>query len=162
MSAEARPISPTAFALAIQDLPVATLNNKALEIRNSMAHLLHSNEQLQEFADQGDQDCIDAIAENRTVMSRMEERISLLRAEVEGRGLRWYEDHAQEEVKVNGVNEDGSTPRVNGDGPGSASAEANQSQPAAPSGRLNDEQLQRLLAERLGEQDDNEDDGVHL
>lgn len=38
-----------------------------------------------------DQDCIDAIKENEIVIRRMEERISLLKAEVEGRGLSWTE-----------------------------------------------------------------------
>ncbi|KAH7039742.1 uncharacterized protein B0I36DRAFT_309203 [Microdochium trichocladiopsis] len=39
----------------------------------------------------GDQDCIDAIAENEVVIARMLERIDLIRAEVTGRGLSWDE-----------------------------------------------------------------------
>jgi len=42
-------------------------------------------------AGQGDQDCIDAIAENEVVIARMLERIDLIRAEVLERGLSWDE-----------------------------------------------------------------------
>lgn len=39
----------------------------------------------------GDQDCIDAIAENKIVIARMLERIDLIKTEVESRGLSWRE-----------------------------------------------------------------------
>ncbi|KAI0485161.1 hypothetical protein GGR56DRAFT_669648 [Xylariaceae sp. FL0804] len=45
----------------------------------------------------GDQDCIDAIAENEAVIARMQARIELIRAEVESRGLSWDEFKGKEE-----------------------------------------------------------------
>jgi hypothetical protein len=51
MSSEALPISPTRFAAALTDLPLSTLHLKVLELRNSIAHLDYSNEQLRPFAE---------------------------------------------------------------------------------------------------------------
>jgi hypothetical protein len=107
MSNEAIPISPARFAAALKDLPLSTLHLKASEIRNSIAHLDYSNEQLQPFADgtesssngRPDQDCIDAIKENEIVIRRMQERIALLRAEVESRGSSWLEFQSAEELQ---------------------------------------------------------------
>ena len=94
--------------------------------------------------------------ENLSVIGRMNERIGLLRAEVERRGLRWseaeVEDH--EHAKTNGV--------VNGDGqPVNGLASAGTSAPRAPSGRLTDEELRRQLEAQMSGMDE-EDDGVHL
>jgi hypothetical protein len=90
-SEEARPIEPAAFAAAIKDLPVSTLQLKAVEIRNSIAHLDYSNEQLKPFTEGPERDeiCIESIAENEAVLARQAERLALLREEVERRGLRW-------------------------------------------------------------------------
>ena len=106
MSSEAAPISPTRFAEALKDLPLSALHLKAAELRNSIAHLDYSNEQLKPFAEgtegstngHPDRDCLDAIQENEVVIARMTERIRLLRAEVEGRGSSWLEFRSQEEV----------------------------------------------------------------
>jgi hypothetical protein len=113
MSADSSPITPSRFAASIKSLTVPSLRLKLLEIRNSIAHLEYSNEQMRPFAagietalssrpgfptyrqDQGrepgepDQDCVVAIRENEVVIARMRERIELIRAEAEGRGLRW-------------------------------------------------------------------------
>ncbi|KAK4093425.1 hypothetical protein Purlil1_2582 [Purpureocillium lilacinum] len=51
MSADTRPISPARFAAALKDLSVGMLHLKVLEIRNSIAHLQYSNDQLRPFAD---------------------------------------------------------------------------------------------------------------
>jgi len=116
MSNEAIPISPARFALALKDLPLSTLHLKAAELRNSIAHLDYSNEQLKPFADgtEGDngpdQDCADAIKENEVVIARMLERIELLKAEVEGRGSSWLEFQSAEELEKEGL--------VNGTGEG--------------------------------------------
>lgn len=63
---------------------------------------------MEEFAD--DEVCQQAIAENKVVMARTRERVDLLKAEVEGRGLRWTgqfwdpdEIDGQGDAKVNGV-----------------------------------------------------------
>jgi hypothetical protein len=91
MSSESRPISPTRFAAALKELPLSSLYGKAAELRNSMTHLVASNDQLLEFA-ATDKDCADAIRENDVVLQRMEERILLLQFEVEvTRGLKWVE-----------------------------------------------------------------------
>ncbi|KAH6619806.1 hypothetical protein B0J18DRAFT_435032 [Chaetomium sp. MPI-SDFR-AT-0129] len=135
MSADTLPISPSRFAAALEELPVSTLHLKVLELRNSIAHLDYSNEQLRPFAEgtastsssqpqpqsqqtsqsqtqstsetatqtqtpafEPDQDCLEAIRENEQVIERMQERIRLVRAEVEGRrGLSWTEFQSQEE-----------------------------------------------------------------
>lgn len=111
MSTDA-PISPARFAAALKDLSLSMLHLKVLELRNSIAHLDYSNEQLRPFADgteptlsstssppQPDQDCIDAIRENEEVVRRMQERIALVRAEVEERGCSWTEFQSKEEVE---------------------------------------------------------------
>jgi hypothetical protein len=111
MSTDA-PISPSRFAAALKDLSLSMLHLKVLELRNSIAHLDYSNEQLRPFAEgteptisspssppQPDQDCVDAIRENEEVIRRMQERISLVRAEVEERGCSWTEFQSKEEVE---------------------------------------------------------------
>lgn len=111
MSTDA-PISPARFAAALKDLSLSMLHLKVLELRNSIAHLDYSNEQLRPFADgteptlsstssppRPDQDCIDAIRENEEVIRRMQERIALVRAEVEERGCSWTEFQSKEEVE---------------------------------------------------------------
>ncbi|KAH6650029.1 hypothetical protein F5144DRAFT_625112 [Chaetomium tenue] len=152
MSSEALPISPTRFAAALPDLPLSTLHLKVLELRNSIAHLDYSNEQLRPFAEgtatatttsttqtstttppqqtpsaaataEPDADCADAIRENEGVIARMQERIALVRAEVERRGLGWAEFQSVEEreaerVKRVGVNGDGGDGEGEGEGEG--------------------------------------------
>ena len=89
--------------------------------------------------------------DNLVVISRMNERIELLRAEVEKRGMRWSEG----EVEDRQVSER----MVNGD---SAPVTTSQSQPQ--SGHLTDEQLRAQLEARLNQdtQDDQEEEGLHL
>lgn len=122
MSADTQPISTTRFASALKDLSVDMLHLKVLEIRNSIAHLQYSNDQLKPFAEgtsvplssstqpppasstttaaaaEPDQDCIDAIRENELVIDRMAERIALIRAEVEERGVSWTEFQSRDEL----------------------------------------------------------------
>ncbi|PFH55611.1 hypothetical protein XA68_17950 [Ophiocordyceps unilateralis] len=115
MSADTTPISPSRFAAALKDLSPGMLRLKLLEIRNSVAHLQYSNDQLRPFADgtaavldapssnAPDQDCIEALRENDAVIDRMAERIALIRVEVELRGLSWSEfdtDNATKDADV--------------------------------------------------------------
>lgn len=103
------PITPARFAAALKDLSPASLHLKVLEIRNSLAHLSHSNAQLRPFAEgaaaapggvpgEPDADCADAIRENEAVIERMRGRVELVRAEVEARGLSWREFEAKDEL----------------------------------------------------------------
>lgn len=97
------------------------------------------------FAEEGDQDCKEAMFENLTVIGRINERIELLREEVERRGMPWVngdgeEARGKEDTRVNGA-EDGR----NG---------------SARNGRLTDEELRRQLEAQMGEEE--EEDGVHL
>ncbi|KAK3397786.1 hypothetical protein B0T20DRAFT_231794 [Sordaria brevicollis] len=113
-SNESLPITPQAFAAALEDLPPSALHLKVLEIYNSIAHLKYSNEQLRPFAEgleaplgyestqqnQPDPDCVEAIRENEEVIVRMEERVQLIKNEVERRGLSWTEFERKEEVEA--------------------------------------------------------------
>jgi hypothetical protein len=117
MSADTTPIAPARFASAIKDLSVGMLHLKVLEIRNSIAHLQYSNDQLKPFAEgtsvalggestssaEPDQDCIDAIKENEVVIDRMAERLAIVRAEVEDRGISWTEFQSQDEAAAAGA-----------------------------------------------------------
>jgi len=109
------------------------------------------------FAEEGDQDCKDAMYENLVVIGRMNERIGMLRAEVERRGMRWA-DAEVEEANANKDHEmtDTSGQLVNGH----ADNNIRQTE-SAPSGRLTDEELRARLAQQL-EDDDGEEEGVHL
>lgn len=198
-SADTRPISPTRFSAALQDLSINMLHLKVLEIRNSIAHLQYSNDQLKPFAEgsstavsdstttgEPDQDCIDAIRENEQVIDRMAGRITLIRAEVEQRGVSWTEFQSMEEVLAKKEEEQ---KQVNGatNGEEAAAAAVERSHPAwsdgtfqtgtirngeahvdaqagrPEGGRLNDEQLQRALEERMRELGNEDDEGgMHL
>lgn len=122
MSSESLPITPARFAEAIKDLSLSTLHLKVLELRNNIAHLDYSNEQLRPYAEgreipiststststsspqdslpqcEPDPDCVEAIKENEQVIERMQERIRLVRAEVEHRGFSWSEFQSKEEA----------------------------------------------------------------
>lgn len=154
MSASAVPISQDRFAETIADLPIGNLHAKAAELRNSIAHLVHSNEQLQPFADDGDRDCADAIKENHEVMARMIVRIDLLRREVENRGLPWGEDEpAFVNGKSGGQTVQDSTPME---------IEVSISQENHPNHPFRtDAELAQRLREQMDE-DMQDDDGVHL
>lgn len=158
MSHEALPIDAPSFSRALESLPIETLHAKAAEIQNSMAHLRSSNEQMVPFADEGDQDCKDAMFENLVVIGRMNERIGLLRAEVERRGMRWAD--AEGEERSGGEKMEG---LVNGDGVAQGDMMDTASGSGGGSGRLNDEELAARMAERMAEDGANgEEEGVHL
>lgn len=156
--ASGNPIPAELFAEAIKELPLDTLYAKAAELQNSISHLLDSNIQMKPFADDGDEVCKEAIAENDAVIARMEERIALCKLEAEQRGLGWgaHVSHDAAEPKLNGhveVSSDGGPP-----------PEGLTPQHEAISGRLTDDDLGRRLEARVrsedGETDD--DEGVHL
>lgn len=157
MSSTATPIPPQRFVEAIKELPLQTCHFKAAEIRNSITHLVSSNHQLQLFADEGDSDCAEAIQENLVVIQRMEERISLLKGEVEGRGSKWGEDEPRPEIVDSngcpGIEEVSGPSRVNHIAPSSRLSGR----------RLRDEELAGRLREQMQEADEDEaHDGVHL
>ena len=153
MSTTARPISPTRFAAAIKELPLSSLHEKAAELRNSQKHLHESNAQLQEYAEHGDQDCVDAIRENEEVIARIEDRVALLRNEVEVRGFLWSE--TGESVKA-----DASV--TNGDAGEHQGVQWPARTEGVPSsGRLTDAELAQRLREQMEDVGD-DDDGVHL
>ncbi|KAI9862479.1 MAG: hypothetical protein M1813_004330 [Trichoglossum hirsutum] len=150
------PITATAFALALPPLPLSSLRAKAAELQNSIAHLASSNAELQSYADAGDKDCEEAIEENREVIKRMEERIELVRVEVERRGFKWGEDVAVEEGEVGSVNgaHAGSGEEVEEREMRSTvggEAEQQQQQQQRQGRGLSDEQLELALRQRLEE-----------
>ena len=165
MSSNATPISPARFATALPSLPLPNLHLKAAELRNSIAHLEYSNLQLQPLAEEGDQDCKEAFEENRETIARMEDRIELLKAEVEGRGFRWGDNPgADEDVKRSGT--DGEREHTNGvieerdEGNNGVNGQNGREESRR---RLGDEELARRLQERMAEDMmDEDDDGLHL
>jgi hypothetical protein len=101
MSAHSQPISAAAFAEALVALPLSSLYAKLLELRNSIAHLQRSNDELKGYVDASpdeDKDCEEAIEENKVVIKRIEDRIELVKVEMEKRGQKW--------VEMNGVLEE--------------------------------------------------------
>ncbi|KAL8940980.1 MAG: hypothetical protein Q9216_002499 [Gyalolechia sp. 2 TL-2023] len=161
MSASTAPIPLDRFAEAVAELPLGNLHTKAAELRNSIVHLVSSNAQLQDYADDGDQDCADAIIENNEVIERMETRVDLLRNEVENRGFRWGEDQP---AVVNGKAEDQNNhgQADHAENPLSAS-HINAQSSRTHGGSLVDEELARRLRDQLDkEMRDDDADGVHL
>ncbi|CAI7592157.1 unnamed protein product [Penicillium viridicatum] len=92
MSTEALPITPGAFAEAIKELSIAVLYSKVSELTNSIAHLHRSNAELQSNDSEEEKKELEGyIAENEGVAVSMNERITLLKTEVENRGQPWIE-----------------------------------------------------------------------
>ncbi|KAH8158817.1 hypothetical protein CIB48_g9439 [Xylaria polymorpha] len=190
MSSETQPISPARFAEALKDLPASSLALKVFELRNSIAHLDYSNAELRPFAEgttatldqQGnpseagepDQDCKDAIVENEAVIARMQERIELIRAEVESRGLGWHEFRGADEVAtaVQAIDDamqnetsTTATSAVNGHVPRAESQHAAWRDGTFQTGTIGgDEELLRQLLNRIPPEDDEQDSdgGLHL
>ena len=172
MSATAPPITPARFAAALPALPLSNLYAKAAELRNSIIRLEDSNAQLQSFAEEGDRECADAIRENEEVIARMEERVELLKAEVEGRGFLW--DAGEKGNFPNGGKEPGedvemveNNEAVSGGEGGDERAAVGingvtetRTRDTGRGGTLGDEELMRRLRDRMEE--DADDGGVHL
>jgi hypothetical protein len=180
MSSEARPIDPLRFAEALETLPLDALHAKAAELQNSIEQLRSSNEQMVPFADEGDQDCKDAMFENLGVITRMHSRVELIRAEVEKRGMPWpseetergvvdvqrlrdfgMEGESGEQIIVARPERD-AAPMVNGtagEAAGGAAGVDERGARAQQSGRLTDEELRRQLEAQIGMDDE---EGVHL
>lgn len=163
------PIDPARFALALEDLSLASLHAKAAELRNSLYHLRHSNAQLQTFADAGDADCADAIRENEMVMERFRQRVELIKVEVvEKRSMPWvdWNEEGGEKGLVNG-NATEDVEMANGDGgaretvqTASEGSALQNSATAAQSGSLSDQELQRRIMQQM--EDADEEGGLHL
>ncbi|KAF1930783.1 uncharacterized protein M421DRAFT_3076 [Didymella exigua CBS 183.55] len=116
MSAESTPITAARFATALNDLPISSLYAKHAELTNNITHLEASNKQLEDFArENDDRDCYEALLENRQVMRNFNERMNLIRKEVEEvRGLPWRPQHEGEVRKEEGdVGLNGTTPTQN-------------------------------------------------
>lgn len=175
MSTQSTPIDPLRFAEALEALPLDALHAKAAELQNSIGHLRSSNDQMLPFADEGDQDCKEAMFENLGVIGRMNERVGLIKAEVERRGMPWPSEERQAESGVGSEAGEaivaGRGEMVNGDGEmvngtvGSAPEPASTGARQQQSGRLTDEELRRQVEAQLEAQMAEEDDGgegVHL
>ncbi|OQD63285.1 hypothetical protein PENPOL_c010G08887 [Penicillium polonicum] len=122
MSTEALPITPGAFAEAIKELPIAVLYSKVSELTNSIAHLHRSNAELRAFLTESNdpeeekKELEGYIAENEDVAVSMNERITLLKTEVENRGQPWIE---LDELKIDkGQDALTDVPVTNGNGNG--------------------------------------------
>ena len=96
-----------------------------------------------------------AMFENLVVINRMNERIELIREEVQKRGMRWSEAEVEDRDAahlVNGITDTDSSTTT-----------ASHAPAQRPSGTLTDEQLRAQLEERLGPQETaDEEEGVHL
>lgn len=117
MSAEATPITAARFAAALTDLPISSLYAKHAELTNSITHLESSNKQLEDFArENDDRDCYEALLENRQVMKNFNERMELIRKEVEEvRGLPWRpRDEGEVRKEEGAVGLNGTTATQNG------------------------------------------------
>ncbi|KAJ4341902.1 hypothetical protein N0V87_001567 [Didymella glomerata] len=140
MSAESTPISAARFAAALNDLPISSLYAKHTELTNSITHLESSNKQLEDFArENDDRDCYEALLENRQVMKSFNERMELIRKEVEAvRGLPWRPQNEGEVRKEEGaIGLNGATPIQNGTDSTASTAPAASTAPSAAQGQTN-------------------------
>ncbi|KAJ5432504.1 uncharacterized protein N7458_011660 [Penicillium daleae] len=116
MSAVSRPISPTVFAEAITELPVESLHAEAAKLQNDINKLLESNAALEAEkaveTEEGIKFLDEVIVENEGVVKSKEERIGLLKAEVEKRGQLWIHPGKKDEEDQ----DEAQAPAVNGSG----------------------------------------------
>ena len=152
MSHGALPIDAKAFAEALESLPIDALHAKVAEIQNSISHLKSSNDQMMPFAEEGDDDCKAAMFENLVVIGRMNDRIQLLRGEVERRGLRWADGEVEDEQNRKRTTTDGTDREATGSQNTTATA-------GRGSGSLTDQELRDRMAAQM---EDDDEVGVHL
>lgn len=117
MSADSRPITAARFAAALTELPISALYAKHAELANSITHLESSNKQLEDFArENDDRDCYEALLENRQVMNNFNERMDLIRKEVEEvRSLPWRpKDEGEARIEEGAIGLNGTAPTQNG------------------------------------------------
>ncbi|KAF8454232.1 hypothetical protein BGX38DRAFT_352682 [Terfezia claveryi] len=88
MSATSLPITPEAFLAALENLSISQLRLESHRLLNSIYHLRRSNITLLSDDFASDPDCQDAVRENEEVIRRQEERVAMIRSEVERRGFR--------------------------------------------------------------------------
>lgn len=149
MSAESTPITPARFAAALTDLPISSLYAKHAELTNNIVHLESSNRQLEDFArENDDRDCYEALLENRQVIKNFNERMDLIKREVEEvRGLPWRprdEGEVRKEEGAIGLN--------------STTVMQNGTSTAAPGGP----QAAQEQRNGVGEQNGEDEEGVYL
>lgn len=121
MSTSRQPITPSVFAEAIKELPLESLHAEAAKLTNDMAKLIESNVALEAEkaveTEEGIKFLDDVIAENEGVVRWKEERIELLKVEVENRGQIWVDprkageeegehQNGQQRSRVNGAGND--------------------------------------------------------
>jgi hypothetical protein len=127
MSASNQPISLTAFAEAITELPLESLHAEAAKLHNDINKLLESNAALEAEkaveTEEGIKFLDEVIAENEGVVKSKEERIALLKVEVENRGQVWIEPGKKDEKDQ----DEGQPPIVNGSGHAGAGEQQDES-----------------------------------
>lgn len=132
MSSESLPINPAAFAEAIKELPLSAVYSKVAELRNSIAHLHRSNSELRLFlAESQDpeeerKELEGYITENEGVIASMNERVQLLKTELENRGQPWVEVEDGEEKENNDQGLGAGEPTMNGTEEGTETGSAGQ------------------------------------
>ncbi|KAJ5226750.1 uncharacterized protein N7469_006756 [Penicillium citrinum] len=113
MAAQVFTINPEAFVEALKELPLSSVYAKVSELRNSIAHLHRSNAEMRAFMESSEteeekREMEGYIRENEGVFKSMEERLGMLRNEVERRGQRWIEESEDgDDAKVQGGRENG-------------------------------------------------------
>ena len=162
MSRSAVPIPLGRFAEAIVDLPLGNLYAKAAELRNSIAHLNSSNEQLEQYANDGDQDCANAITENQGVLQRMREQINLLKREFESRGFPWTEVESENSNGDIASGRDHEMIQVDGGFQRMEDVDLSQAGSRRTDGTVADEESARRLRERMTNISETDGEGVHL
>ncbi|KAL1975620.1 hypothetical protein VTN31DRAFT_4012 [Thermomyces dupontii] len=171
MSAQSQPITPEAFAAAIKELSLPSIYAKVAELRNSIAHLTRSNDELRAYIRESGEDpeseenreLAASIVENEGVMQAMAERIGLCKLEVEARGLVWREEILQDneptsssagEGVSNGVGEEEEARMVNDD--------ASERSTPVMNGARNSGRDHRHVQEQQRSDEASEEDGIHL
>ncbi|KAH6615070.1 hypothetical protein C7974DRAFT_417270 [Boeremia exigua] len=148
MSTESRPITAARFAAALTELPISSLYAKHAELSNNITHLESSNKQLEDYArENDDRDCYEALLENRQVMKTFNERMDMIRKEVEEvRSLPWRpRDEGEVRKEEGNIGLNGITPLQNG------------TSPTAPTGQAAQEQTNGASA-----QAEEDEEGVYL
>lgn len=120
MSTQTRTINLEAFAEAIKELPLSTVYSKVSELRNSIAHLHRSNAELRLFLEESrdpedeKKELEGYVTENEGVITSMNERIALLKTELENRGQPWDEVEDDQDKDGEGQEPPADAPVTNG------------------------------------------------